>query len=400
MNEKTLKRQMSSRWGLLVIGVALLLVLGLIYAWSVFRGPLMEEIGGGVANTFTITMIMFCLGGLVGGIVNSKASPKVTLILCLIFVVIGVFCTSLVHSYIGVFITYGVCYGFGVGLGYNTVISTVLKWFPDKQGLASGILLMGFGFGTMILGMVASTMIASMGWRATFKVLAIALGVIILIGAFVIRPASDALVQQLTQGGGKAKPAVEELNTAGMLARRNFWLFFLWAIIISAAGLIVINTSTPYAEQFVGASAAAGVAGIVSIANGGGQVIFGGLFDKIGYRMAMLLNCAVCILAGIVLLASLASMSPTVLVIAFILIGISYGGAPTSSSAFTAFFFGRTYYAVNFPIMNLNLIVASVVGPILANSFSYNVGFMAIIVFGVVGAVLTMLLKKPVPNNG
>ena len=119
MNEKTLKRQMSSRWGLLVIGVALLLVLGLIYAWSVFRGPLMEAIGGGVANTFTITMIMFCLGGLVGGIVNSKASPKVTLILCLIFVVIGVFCTSLVHSYIGVFITYGVCYGFGVGLGYN-----------------------------------------------------------------------------------------------------------------------------------------------------------------------------------------------------------------------------------------------------------------------------------------
>lgn len=400
MNEKTLKRQMSSRWGLLVIGVILLLVLGLLYAWSVFRGPLMEELGQGVANTFTITMIMFCLGGLVGGIINSKASPRVTLILCLIFVVIGVFGTSLVHSAMGVFLTYGVCYGFGVGLGYNTTISTLMKWFPDKQGLASGILLMGFGFGAMILGMIASSMMAAMGWRSAFKALAIALGVIILIGAFVVRPASDEFVQQLTQGGGKTKPAVEEVNTMGMLARRNFWLFFLWAIILSAAGLIVINTSTPYAEQFVGAGAAAGIAGIVSIANGGGRVIFGGLFDKIGYRMTMLLNCAVCVVAGLVLLASLSTMSTPILVLAFILIGISYGGAPTSSSAFTAFFFGRKHYAVNFPIMNLNLIVASIIGPILANAFNYQVGFVAIIVFGVVGAVLTLLLKKPEPNNG
>lgn len=393
--DATIEKHKKSRWGYLAVGVVLLLFLGLIYAWSVFRGPLMEDIGAGVANTFTITMIMFCFGGLLGGIVNGKASPKVTLVLCLIFVFAGVFCTSLVHSAVGVFLTYGVCYGLGVGLGYNTVISTVLKWFPDQQGLASGILLMGFGFGSMLLGMVASTMMASMGWRVTFKVLALALGVVILLCTFVLRPASDSFVQNMTQGSGKANSAAEELNTAGMLARRNFWLFFLWAIILSAAGLIVINTSTPYAERFVGSGAAAGVAGIVSIANGGGRVIFGGLFDRIGYRLTMLLNCAVCVAAGFVLLASLSSMSTPVLILAFILTGISYGGAPTSSSAFTAFFFGRKYYAVNFPIMNLNLIVASLVGPILANTFSYHVGFTAIIAFGVAGVVLTLLLKKP-----
>ena len=394
MDEKTLKRQMSARWGLLIVDVILLLVLGLIYAWSVFRGPLMADLGDGVKSTFTITMIMFCIGGLVGGIINSKTSPKVTMLLCLVFVVIGVFGTSMVTSAFGVFLTYGVCYGFGVGLGYNTAISTVVQWFPDKQGLASGIMLMGFGFGSMILGMVASAMMTAMGWRMTFKILAVALGVILLIGAFVLRPASPELIQHLTQGGGKAKSAVEELNTAGMLQRRNFWLFMIWAILLSAAGLVVINVSAPYAEMFVGAGASAGIAGIVSIANGGGRVLFGGLFDKIGYRLTMLLNCLICIVAGFVLLASQATMSTVALVIAFVLIGVSYGGAPTSASAFCAYFFGRKHYSVNFPIINLNLIVASVLGPMLANS-GYTLGFTSIIVFGIASAILVFLLKKP-----
>ena len=95
MNETEIKRLKSSRWVQLVIGLILLLMLGLIYAWSVFRGPLMEDIGDGVKNTFSITMIMFCIGGLIGGIINGKTSPKITMILCLIFVFIGVLGTSM-----------------------------------------------------------------------------------------------------------------------------------------------------------------------------------------------------------------------------------------------------------------------------------------------------------------
>ena len=111
----------------------------------------------------------------------------------------------MVTSAFGVFLTYGVCYGFGVGLGYNTAISTVVQWFPDKQGLASGIMLMGFGFGSMILGMVASARMTAMGWRITCKILAVALGVILLIGAFVLRPASPELILSLIHIYNQAK---------------------------------------------------------------------------------------------------------------------------------------------------------------------------------------------------
>ena len=396
MNENEIKRLMSARWVQLVIGLILLLMLGLIYAWSVFRGPLMEDVGEGVKNTFTVTMIMFCIGGLIGGIINGRTTPRITMILCLIFVFIGVLGTSMAGSVGTVLVMYGVFYGLGVGFGYNTVISTVVKWFPDKTGLASGILLMGFGFGSFLLGMVANIFIVANGWRPTFRGLAILLGVIIAAGAVLIKPAPGDFVAHLTQGGGKARPPYEEANTATMLRRPNFWLVFLFAILVSAAGLIVINISKPFAEYCgIAATAAAGVAGIVSIFNGVGRVLFGALFDRLGFKIPMLLNAVFCVLAGIFVFLANGAQSAALMIVAFVVIGAAYGGAPTACSACCAGMFGRQHYAVNFPIMNLNLIVASIVGPMLVNGDSYTLGFTCIIIFGVISAVLALLLRKP-----
>ena len=404
MNEKALKRQMSSRWALLVLGVILLLFLGLIYGWSIFRSPLQSEFGwtdSQASLTFSISMMTFCLGGLVGGIINKgKNGFRINLIAAAVLLAIGFFSASNIQSLMGIYLSYGVCCGFGVGLGYNTAISTIVKWFPDKQGLISGITLMGFGFGSMILGTVAGAMIQSMGWRVTFRIFAVAFAIVMVVGALLLRTAGADFVEYLSQGSSKAvTPAVEEVGAAVMLRRRNFWIYFVWAIILSAAGLAIINSSAPYAQLFVGENLtlAASIAGIVSIANGVGRVIFGGMFDKIGYRLTMLIDCVVFVVASLVLMASFATKSMPVLVIAFILIGLAYGGVTPTNSAFIAYFFGRENYAVNFPIVNLNLIFASFLGPMVGNG-GYMMTFGAIIVFAIVGAVLVFLLKKPEQN--
>lgn len=404
MNEKALKRQMSSRWALLVLGVILLLFLGLIYGWSIFRSPLQSEFGwtdSQASLTFSISMMTFCLGGLVGGIINKgKNGFRINLIAAAILLAIGFFAASNIQSLMGIYLSYGVCCGFGVGLGYNTAISTIVKWFPDKQGLISGITLMGFGFGSMILGTVAGAMIQSMGWRVTFRIFAVAFAIVMVVGALLLRNAGAEFVAYLSQGSSKAvTPAVEEVGAAVMLRRRNFWIYFVWAIILSAAGLAIINSSATYAQLFVGENLtlAASIAGIVSIANGVGRVIFGGMFDKIGYRLTMLIDCVVFVVASLVLMASFATKSMPVLVIAFILIGLAYGGVTPTNSAFIAYFFGRENYAVNFPIVNLNLIFASFLGPMVGNG-GYMMTFGAIIVFAIVGAVLVFLLKKPEQN--
>lgn len=401
MNENTLNRQKGTRWILLILGVILLLFLGLIYGWSVFRGPLQAEFGWTdpqASMTFSISMMTFCLGGLVAGFINkSRIGFRVNLILAAVLLAIGFFTASQIQSLMGIYLSYGVCCGFGVGLGYNTAISTIVKWFPDKQGLISGITLMGFGFGSMILGTLAGAMIESLGWRVTFRIFAVAFAVVMVLGALLLRNASAEFVTHLSQGNGKAvAPAVEEVGAGTMLRRRNFWIYFVWAIILSAAGLAIINSSAPYAQLFVGENLtlAASIAGIVSIANGVGRVIFGGMFDKVGYRLTMLVDCVAYVIAALVLMASFGTKSMVILVIAFILIGLAYGGVTPTNSAFIAYFFGRENYAVNFPIVNLNLIIASFLGPMVGNG-GYMMTFGAIIVFAVIGTILVFLLKKP-----
>lgn len=393
-----LEQQKRKRWAYLALGVVLLLFLGLIYAWSVFRVPLEQEFGwakGETSLTFSISMMMFCLGGLVSGIVTAKKGVRFTLIFSAIFLAAGFMLASRADSLLFIYITYGGLAGFGSGLGYNAAISTCVRWFPDKQGLVSGIALMGFGFGAMILGTLGASMIVDMGWRMTFFLFGVAFAVVILLSAFILRPASAEFLQALSGTLKKDSISVEEINWQQMLKRRNFWLYFLWAILLSAAGLAVINISAPYAGTFLGGdlTKAAAIAGIVSITNGVGRVLFGQLFDSKGYRVTMLGVSVAYIIAAGVLMTADSSQSLLILTAAFILSGLAYGGVTPTNSAFTAYFFGQKNYGLNFSITNLNLIVASYLGPICASGQPYT-AFIIIAVLAVLGMGITAIIRK------
>ncbi|EOS67006.1 MFS transporter [Oscillibacter sp. 1-3] len=392
------ERAKKARWGYLILGVALLLCLGLIYAWSVFRAPLEEEFGWSKAQTsvtFSVSMTMFCLGGLVSGVVTGKRGPRFTLAACAAFLLAGFSAASQIHTLPGIYVTYGGFCGFGVGLGYNAAISTVMRWFPDKQGLVSGITLMGFGFGGMLLGTLGAGLITALGWRTTFLIFAAAFAAIMLTGALLLRTPEEGFLAALSAGGKKGE-AVEEIPWREMLRRRNFWLCFIWAVILSAAGLAIINEATTYAAPFVGGdlTRAAALAGMVSIANGMGRVLSGQMFDMAGYRTAMLSVSVIYAAAAAALTASLKTGSVPVLAAAFLLVGLAYGGVPPTNSAFAAHFFGRRHYALNFSIINLNLIAASCLGP-LCGGGSYMGIFAAIFAFAAIGAALTLLVKRP-----
>lgn len=397
--DMTIEKLKKARWGYLLLGVVLLLFLGLIYAWSVFRAPLEAEFGWSKAQTsvtFSISMMMFCLGGLAGGILTGKKGHRVTLVCCAVCLFIGFAAASRVNSLMGIYLSYGVFCGFGVGLGYNTAISLTVRWFPDKQGLVSGVTLMGFGFGGMLLGTLGARMITTLGWRTTFLIFAVVFAVIVLICAFVLRRAEDGFVTAMAAGTGGKQAAYEELDWREMLRRRNFWLCLVWAVILSAAGLAIINESTTYAATFVGGdlNRAAALAGIVPIANGVGRAISGQLFDMTGYRTTMLSVSVLYLAAAGVLTLSLKSGSVPVLAAAFLLTSLGYGGVLPLNSAFTARFFGREHYAVSFSIMNMNLIAASYLGPVCGGG-SYAGTFTAIAAFAVAGAVITLLIQKP-----
>ncbi|MBO5513024.1 MAG: MFS transporter, partial [Mogibacterium sp.] len=186
-----------NRWLYLGMGTVTLLFLGLIYAWSIFRTPIGEIFTGWsisqLSLTFTISMIFFCLGGFAGGLMSKSMSLRVRMLISAAMLLIGFFVVSMMKadepgkSLTMLYIFYGVFGGGGVGVAYNGIIGSLNKWFPDKVGLASGIMLMGFGLGGLALGSVVNSMIGSMGVLAVFRILAIAIAVICVLAAIIIK---------------------------------------------------------------------------------------------------------------------------------------------------------------------------------------------------------------------
>ncbi|MGN1231390.1 MAG: MFS transporter, partial [Anaerotignum sp.] len=265
-----------------------------------------------------------------------------------------------------------------------------------KPGLISGVTLMGFGFGSMLLGTLGANLITMLGWRTTFVIFGVVFGIIMLAGSLILKEATPEFLSSLISASKKTVSSVEELSYKEMMRRRNFWLYFMWAIVLSAAGLAIINSSTPFAISILGddLTRAAAIAGIVSIFNGIGRVIFGQLFDSKGYRITMLSVCVLYAVSAGVLIAALKTQSPVVLIASFVLIGLSYGGVTPTNSAFTSYFFGRKHYALNFSITNANLIFASYLGP-LCGGGNYMRTFIFIFAFAVIGFVITLAVKRP-----
>lgn len=182
-----------NRWIYVIAGVIILLFAGLIYAWSVMSKFIAEEFTNWsnmqLTLTFTICMTFFCLGGLIGGIMQKKIPVRINILISAGLFLVGFYIASKSTNLIMLYIGYGVLCGFGSGLSYNGVISTVSKWFLDKQGLVSGILLMGFGIGSFIMGKIFQGFTPNnvTGWRTSFFVLGIVIFIVLIIGSNFIK---------------------------------------------------------------------------------------------------------------------------------------------------------------------------------------------------------------------
>ncbi len=392
-----------TRWIILGTGTILLLFLGLIYGWSIFRAPLTEFFPqwstSQLSLTFTISMICFCLGGFFSGQMLKKISHKVLLAAAAVILFIGFFGVSMLDvsdpssSLIKLYVLYGIFGGFGVGIGYNSVIGTVNKWFPDKAGLASGIMMMGFGLGGIVLGGVVNVLIGSMGLFATFKALAVSISVILICGVILLKKPETMAAAKT----GTAADDAHELSPMQMMKKASFWFFVMWCILLNSAGLLVINNAATIAIAF-GAPAVLGL--IVSVCNGVGRVFIGGIFDRYGRKISMLMNIGFTCTAGVLLLAGGLSEATVVIIIGLLFTGLGYGGTPTLSSAFIHREFGAKYFPVNFSICNFSLIPASIIGPMVSSYLidraggEYTGTFVMIIVLALLAVITWAFVNK------
>lgn len=397
-----------NRWIYAIVGTIVLLFAGLIYAWSVLSSPIAEEFvnwsTAQLSLTFTIGMTMFCLGGLVGGLLSNKINVRINVWTSAILFLIGFYLASKTTTLVGLYLGFGVLGGFASGLVYNAVMSTMLKWFPDKQGLISGILLMGFGLGSFIIGKIYQdyTPTEIGGWRTSFMIFGVLLFIVIGIGGFFfVKPGEDFVPPDTV----KKKKIIEQgmdVDALVMIKRPAFWLFFVWAFLLNGAALALISQAKGVAMEIgphLDLSTIATVVGLISIFNGVGRVVYGAMFDKIGRCKTMwTINIVFFISVGILILAFI-NNNFLLMSFGFMCCGFSYGGIPTTGSAFTNAFYGPTHYPVNFSIVNLNLIVASlgstIAGGLYDSSDSYFSTFIFMIGTIIVGSICLIGIKKP-----
>ena len=399
-----------NRWKYVVAGVIILLFAGLIYAWSVLSSPIAAEFSdwskGSLSLTFTMAMSFFCIGGLIAGLLAGKVKERYIFLASAVLFVIGFIMVSLMQSIGNLYLGFGVLAGLGAGFSYNTVMGSVTKWFPDKKGLISGILLMGFGIGAFIIGKVYTAFLATTGWRLEFKMMGVIVCAVIAIGAFIIRKPVAHEIDEFTE----KKSANEVLNklvsndftTLQMISKLSFWLYFIWAVLMSAAALALIAQASGIVVESapeLTAGTIATIVGLISVFNGIGRVIFGGLYDKLGQKKTMLLNNGLYLVSVLITMAGLNTKSFPIVIAGYIFFGLSYGGVTPTNSAFIMDFFGVKNYPVNFSIINLNLLLASfggtLAGAIYDKQGSYMSIFVIMLVAIAVSTLCTLLIKKP-----
>jgi MFS family permease len=264
----------------------------------------------------------------------------------------------------------GVIGGIGLGLGYISPVSTLVSWFPDRRGMATGMAIMGFGGGAMIGAPLANLLMTSfrtpvsVGVWETFLVLAAIYFVFMMCGAFAYRIPDAA--RRTASGAASAQGSVHYRDA---IKAKQFW--FIWAVLCLnvSAGIGVIGMASPMLQEIFGASAAvaAGFTGLISLFNIGGRFFWASLSDHIGRKATY----ATFFLLGIALYASAPSLarggSQAAFVLAVCVIVSMYGGGFATIPAYLADTFGTQYVGAIHGRLLTAWSTAGIIGPVLVN---------------------------------
>ncbi|MCL2530143.1 MAG: MFS transporter [Coriobacteriia bacterium] len=398
--ELTLHNITSRRTLYLVFATLTLLVLGLIYAWSIFAGPIgsaFTDYQPYLPQVFQISMFSFCLSALVGAQIVKRQSAKLSIIIAAVLMAVGFICTARFtgEGIWALFLFYGVFTGSGCGIAYNAIISLVNPWFPDRIGLASGIMMMGFGISSLVFGSLATVLFGLVEWTTVFLIIAATAFVVLLLLALIVRPAPGDIGARLGVTATAAGVGESPTQQRFLMKTKVFWVFWIWGILIVAAGLTLIGTSKQGAEAlaldesvFVGFSAI--LVGLVSTMNGLSRIFNGALFDKIGLVPVMMLSSVVCFFCALGLSVSLALGIGPLYIASAILIALPYGSAPVLSAAFARQRYGAKNFASNLSIITCCIAIAAALNIVLVTVLGSPAGDNGPLIYGILAGLVVL----------
>jgi OFA family oxalate/formate antiporter-like MFS transporter len=394
-----------NRWGIAFAGVIMQIALGAVYAWSVFRIPLTKSYGWTISQVtfaFTLAILMLGFAAFGGGLWMRRSGPKRVAIAAGILYGAGVFLASFSAGHLyWLYFSYGFLGGIGLGLGYIVPVATLVKWFPDRRGMITGVAVAGFGAGALITAPIASRLIVSIGVMKTFAVLGIAYFVAVTGSAFFMKdpPAGYRPAGWTPSAAQQRQRATRDYTLRGALSK---WQWYgLWALLFlnTSAGISIISQAAPMAQEItrVSAAVAAGMVGIISIANGAGRFLWAWFSDLIGRRWVFLIMLLVQVLV-FWRMPHVTSFSGFT-ALAFVIL-LCYGGGFGTMPAFAADYFGAENVGSIYGLMLTAWGFAGVLGPMLIARIRQNTGHYSealniIAIILLASAVIPLVIRPP-----
>ena len=395
MTEMTVEQVKSKRVRYLALSTLTLLFLGLIYAFSMFAAPMCQTFGfekSAVSLTFNIMMITFCIGAVLGSQIERLIGMQGTLVVAALMFMCGFVGTGVFGgSGIGVvYACYGGLGGLGVGIGYNSIIATTNVWFPDKVGFSSGVLMMGFGLGSLILGTLSVNLVPVFGLGGVFVGIGIATCAVVVALAFVLRRPPANIVELMVpgkSGGSSYDPGERD----AMLKTPSFYVYWVWAIIVIAIGLATIGNCASDAQAVgIDAGFATLLVGLVSTCNGLARVLIGIIYDKTNVKVTMLVDGLISVVACACIVGAFAMGVPALYIVGAFCCGFCYGGVPVVASAFARQRFGARSYPLNLSLANFAIVFGSLVNIAVQAAVGDGGRFAVFLVLLVLSAVATV----------
>jgi MFS family permease len=364
------------------------LSIGEVYAFSVFKNPLVERFGTGltpIGIIFSISIVMLGLSAAVFGTWVERAGPRAamfTAALCwsggFAIAALGVATTQLWLVYLG----YGFVGGIGLGIGYISPVSTLIKWFPDRPGLATGLAIMGFGGGALIASPLSSTLLETYASNPvdaivpSFLTLGAVYLVSMMIGAFVVRLPAEGW-----QPEGWSPPTEEEtsdlqttadVSASSSIRTPQFWL--LWTVLFCnvTAGIGILEQASPMIQDYfsgITAAAAAGFVGLLSLANMAGRIGWSSTSDYIGRKPTYMMYLGVGAVLYFVLAAFGASSLVLFLLVTVVILSF-YGGGFATVPAYLKDMFGVAQVGAIHGRLLTAWSAAGIAGPLIINAIA------------------------------
>jgi MFS transporter, OFA family, oxalate/formate antiporter len=385
----------------LVLAACMLIQLcaGVIYMWSVFKGPVTAYLGleaSALSMVSSVMLALFVIGILVGGNMLDRLGPRIVCVIGCIVMSVGILASAFATpgSAMVIYVMYGAVGGFGVGMAYTCTVSVVQKWFFDRRGFATGMLVGAFGFSLVLFSPLANGLLQSAGVPMTFMVFGIAFLAICTVAALFVKAPPEGYT---VSGASKNVASSQRQYTTPEMLRTKSFYFIIVSLFLSISVFFVLNPHLMDLGIDRGLNQDLAVMGvmIVGACNAFGRVALTWVSDRIGRHEALLLSVGITTAGAVAMIfardvAFLASLAA---------IAFAFGGLSGLYTTLTADHFGTVNMGSNYGLVMMGFLASALMFPFVSNMMVGNTGdytgtFIMLIIAGIAAMLLIMALRK------